>query len=117
VSGWVDGEGGKEGGREERNERWTAPEERRRIALGITTTHTTFSLSTTLSSPLRPSLPPSLPPSLSRYGNQAWTQALPWAGQEAFLAAEDTPWTLEDGTEAGMVRTAEGFTFLRVYGA
>ncbi|GAB5036980.1 serine carboxypeptidase [Nannochloropsis oceanica] len=51
------------------------------------------------------------------YGNQAWTQALPWAGQEAFLAAEDTPWTLDDGTEAGMVRTAKGFTFLRVYGA
>jgi len=54
---------------------------------------------------------------LYRYGNQAWTQALPWAGQEAFLAAEDTPWTLDDGTEAGMVRTAKGFTFLRVYGA
>ena len=64
-----------------------------------------------------PLLSLSFPSSLPRYGNQAWTQALPWAGQEAFLAAEDTPWKLEDGTEAGMVRTAEGFTFLRVYGA
>ena len=58
-----------------------------------------------------------LPPPFQRYGNQAWTLALPWTGQEAFVAAEEKAWTLADGTEAGTVRTAEGFTFLRVYGA
>lgn len=52
-----------------------------------------------------------------RYGNEAWTRALEWTGQDEFLVAEDMPWKLSDGVEAGMVRTAKGFTFLRVYGA
>ncbi|EWM30035.1 serine carboxypeptidase [Nannochloropsis gaditana] len=51
------------------------------------------------------------------YGNEAWTRALEWTGQDEFLVAEDMPWKLSDGVEAGMVRTAKGFTFLRVYGA
>lgn len=52
-----------------------------------------------------------------RYGNKAWTQELKWTGRQAFNAAPDQPWLLADGTQAGEARTAEGFTFLRVFGA
>ena len=46
---------------------------------------------------------PNNPTIYSRYGNLAWTLALPWSGQSAFNAAEDKPWKIEDGTQ---VRTA-----------
>jgi carboxypeptidase C (cathepsin A) len=51
-----------------------------------------------------------------RYGNKAWTLKLPWSGHEAFVAAADEPWRLEDGTQAGEARSANGLTFLRVFG-
>lgn len=50
-------------------------------------------------------------------GNSAWTYALPWSGQQAFISAPDEPWLLPDGSQAGFVRSANGFTFLRVFGA
>lgn len=49
-------------------------------------------------------------------GNQAWTLALEWSGKDAFNAAPVSPWSV-DGVEAGLVRSADGFTFLRVYNA
>ena len=49
-------------------------------------------------------------------GNKAWTLALPWAGKAAFNAAGDHPW-LVDGKQAGLARSAQGFTFLQVHNA
>jgi cathepsin A (carboxypeptidase C) len=45
-------------------------------------------------------------------GNKAWTLALEWSGSEAFNNAVDSDWKSE-----GMVRSANGLTFLQVYGA
>jgi len=45
-------------------------------------------------------------------GNKAWTMALDWTGHDAFNNAEDINWN-----DMGMVRSANGFTFLQVYGA
>jgi hypothetical protein len=46
---------------------------------------------------------------------EAWSDALVWKGQEAFQATTGTVWTTEDGREGGVVRSAEGFTFLRMF--
>lgn len=57
-------------------------------------------------------------------GNRAWTQALPWASHDAFVAAPVTNWTAvaaaADGATAapaGELQTADGFAFLRVFDA
>merc|ERR550517_1263127 len=49
-------------------------------------------------------------------GNKAWTLAMEWPGKSAFNAAKDAPWAVA-GEEAGMVRSAQNFTFLQVYQA
>lgn len=49
-------------------------------------------------------------------GNQAWTNALEWAGAEEFRAAKTLDWTL-DGETVGTVQNAGNFTFLRVFEA
>jgi len=49
-------------------------------------------------------------------GNKAWTLALPWKGEEEFTAAGDHAWMVE-GKEAGLARSASGFTFLQVHDA
>ena len=49
-------------------------------------------------------------------GNKAWTLKLAWPGAQAFNALSDTDWTV-DGKAAGKVRSAQGLTFLQVYGA
>lgn len=54
-------------------------------------------------------------------GNKAWALALDWSGKAAFDAAPDSAWNYKaaDGTETqgGIVRSANGFTFLQVFGA
>ena len=51
-------------------------------------------------------------------GNKAWTLNLPWSGKNAFNAASDKEWVpASTGKPAGVARTANGFTFLRVYQA
>lgn len=53
-------------------------------------------------------------------GNKAWTKALDWTGKEAFNAAADKDWTYDkDGvpTKGGIVRGANGLTFLQVFEA
>jgi cathepsin A (carboxypeptidase C) len=49
-------------------------------------------------------------------GNKAWTLALDWSGKDAFNAEGDHDW-LVNGQPAGQARTADGFTFLRVFNA
>ena len=53
--------------------------------------------------------------------NKAWALALDWSGKAAFDAAPDSAWNYKaaDGTETqgGIVRSANGFTFLQVFGA
>lgn len=49
-------------------------------------------------------------------GNQAWTKAMKWDHTAEFNAAPVTNWTVA-GTPAGEKRSANGFTFLRVYDA
>lgn len=49
-------------------------------------------------------------------GNQAWTLALPWSGQSGFNNAAYVNWTA-NGAPAGMVRSYNNFTFLRVFKA
>ncbi len=46
---------------------------------------------------------------------EAWSDALVWKGQEAFQATTGRVWTTEGGKEGGLVRSAEGFTFLRMF--
>ncbi|KAF7319293.1 Carboxypeptidase [Mycena chlorophos] len=55
-------------------------------------------------------------------GNMAWTEALEWTGAEAFRGEELRAWSVsatgENKTEpAGLVRSANGLTFLTIYGA
>ena len=53
-------------------------------------------------------------------GNKAWTVALDWQSKEAFSAAEDHEWYSSSSSSAeaaGMAKSADGFTFLQVYGA
>eukprot|EP01062_Namystynia_karyoxenos_P076378 TRINITY_DN747_c0_g1_i4.p2 TRINITY_DN747_c0_g1~~TRINITY_DN747_c0_g1_i4.p2 ORF type:complete len:461 (+),score=188.05 TRINITY_DN747_c0_g1_i4:31-1383(+) len=49
-------------------------------------------------------------------GNKQWTLAMDWPGHEAFNAAQDTKWNVA-GKPAGMIRTAQGFSFLQVFDA
>lgn len=49
-------------------------------------------------------------------GNKAWTLALPWSGQSAYNSAADNTWSVA-GSPAGESRSADGFTFMRVYNA
>lgn len=48
------------------------------------------------------------------YGGLAWTNALVWPGQSAFVSAQNTTWISTDGQIGGSARTFDGFTFLRV---
>lgn len=56
-------------------------------------------------------------------GNKEWTLQLPWTGHDAFNAAKDVPWSYSSDasddktTQGGIVRSANGFTFLQVFGA
>lgn len=49
-------------------------------------------------------------------GNRAWVQALPWPGKAVFGAAPELDWAVA-GAKAGKVRSAQGLTFLQVFGA
>lgn len=49
-------------------------------------------------------------------GNQAWVNALEWSESVKFQAADMKPWVV-NGKEAGQVKNAGPFTFLRVYDA
>ena len=49
-------------------------------------------------------------------GNKHWTLALDWPGKSAFNNAQDNKWNF-NGTEAGLLRTAQGFSFLQVHNA
>mmetsp|Transcript_23277 Transcript_23277/g.69716 ORF Transcript_23277/g.69716 Transcript_23277/m.69716 type:complete len:434 (+) Transcript_23277:141-1442(+) len=49
-------------------------------------------------------------------GNQAWTLALPWSGQEAFNATAVADWSVA-GEKAGELRKSGPFAFLRVLDA
>jgi cathepsin A (carboxypeptidase C) len=49
-------------------------------------------------------------------GNKAWTLALDWSGAAAFNGQVDSLYSV-DGAGAGVVRTANGFTFLQVFEA
>mgnify|MGYP000459650218 CR=1 FL=1 len=54
-------------------------------------------------------------------GNKQWALGLEWPGKTAFNAAKDVPWMYSDSDGAskqgGIVRSANGFTFLQVFGA
>ena len=55
-------------------------------------------------------------------GNQAWTKALAWPGKQEFNDAKLVNFTLPGGAgavprQAGQLRSAKGFSFLRVYEA
>jgi cathepsin A (carboxypeptidase C) len=47
-------------------------------------------------------------------GNKAWALALDWSGNAAFNKAVDHSWNV-NGKEAGIIRTAQNFTFLQVF--
>lgn len=49
-------------------------------------------------------------------GNHGWTEKLEWAGKDAFNKVELSPFTVGDN-EAGMIKSAQNLTFLRIYGA
>eukprot|EP00636_Phaeomonas_parva_P006222 CAMPEP_0118859850 /NCGR_PEP_ID=MMETSP1163-20130328/5917_1 /TAXON_ID=124430 /ORGANISM="Phaeomonas parva, Strain CCMP2877" /LENGTH=469 /DNA_ID=CAMNT_0006793485 /DNA_START=79 /DNA_END=1488 /DNA_ORIENTATION=+ len=49
-------------------------------------------------------------------GNKAWTLEFEWEGKEAFNAAMDEPWVVDE-TVHGMLRTAGNLQFLQVYKA
>lgn len=49
-------------------------------------------------------------------GNKHWAMAMEWPGKDAFQKAEDKPVTL-GGKEVGKQRSANGFSYLQVYGA
>lgn len=49
-------------------------------------------------------------------GNKAWTLGMPWPGKDAFNAAEDEAYVV-DGKTAGVLRSADGFSFLQVHEA
>ncbi|CAG8786272.1 11529_t:CDS:2, partial [Racocetra persica] len=50
------------------------------------------------------------------FGCDAWTKALKWSGQKGFNDAKVTQW-IANGNYSGDVRTFEGFTFLKIFGA
>lgn len=48
-------------------------------------------------------------------GNQAWTEALEWPGAKKFRAATTKEYKVnKNGKSAGVYKSAEGFTFMRV---
>jgi carboxypeptidase C (cathepsin A) len=49
-------------------------------------------------------------------GNQKWTLAMEWNGQEDFAGTKLREWFV-DGTVAGLTRSARGLTFATIYGA
>jgi len=49
-------------------------------------------------------------------GNHGWMQALQWDGQQAFNNAPNTTFSV-DGQAAGLMQSAQGLTFLKVYNA
>lgn len=49
-------------------------------------------------------------------GCKAWTVALQWKHGDAFQKAKDLPWMVK-GKKAGVVRSANGLTFLQVHDA
>lgn len=49
-------------------------------------------------------------------GNERWMNALPWSNATQFNLAPEKTWTV-NGTEAGTVRTASGFSMVKVSGA
>lgn len=51
-------------------------------------------------------------------GNLAWTKALEWPGQQAYVKApyEDFE-ALDDGSKLGSVKSAGNFTFMRIHAA
>lgn len=49
-------------------------------------------------------------------GNKQWTLALQWPGSNDFNNAKDATWNV-NGTEAGLLRSAKGFSFLQVHAA
>jgi cathepsin A (carboxypeptidase C) len=50
------------------------------------------------------------------YGNKAWTLTLDWSGKDAFNAQEDTAFMVNNAAK-GELRSANGFTFFRMYEA
>jgi carboxypeptidase C (cathepsin A) len=49
-------------------------------------------------------------------GNQAWTEALDWPGAKKFQSATTKDFKVKkNGKSAGVYKSAEGFTFMRVY--
>jgi cathepsin A (carboxypeptidase C) len=50
------------------------------------------------------------------YGGNLWTSNLAWPGQGEFMNKPMLPWSSSQGV-AGTVRSARGFTFVRVYAA
>ena len=49
-------------------------------------------------------------------GGEKWTHDMAWPGQSKFVAAPYQSWNV-DGKPAGQVKSADGFTFLRVFHA
>lgn len=49
-------------------------------------------------------------------GNKAWATQLDWNGLDGFSKAADKPWS-PDGTQRGIIRSYEDFTFLQVFQA
>ena len=49
-------------------------------------------------------------------GNKRWTLAMPWAGQQSFNDAKETPFVV-DGQDAGSFIHSGPLTFMRVYNA
>ncbi|KAF3916439.1 hypothetical protein ABW21_db0208717 [Orbilia brochopaga] len=50
-------------------------------------------------------------------GSQAWAEELEWSGKSSYNQKQMQPFRLTNGTEAGQTKSAEGLTFLRVFGA
>jgi len=50
-------------------------------------------------------------------GNKKWVKALEWEGQEQFNQADDKPWNLSTGKQAGRLRSHKNLKFLQVYDA
>jgi|EP01046_Picozoa_sp_COSAG06_P018434 carboxypeptidase C (cathepsin A) len=50
-------------------------------------------------------------------GNQAWTKAMAWPHKAAFNSAEVTNYTAGTNATIGELRTAHGFSFLRMFNA
>src|SRR6202021_3144232 len=50
-------------------------------------------------------------------GNEAWTEVLEWPGQKSFQSASKKNFKVKSsGKTGGVFKSAEGLTFMRVYG-